>query len=256
MERSDVKAALAVIATSDPEDADAARQTYRKGLAGHYVMAYGDRVVGVTGTEPIPDTEAAFWLSWCYLDGAAAPAELKGDDLLRWTVEHAREQGARKLFAEASQVDAPIGQSRRLGGARRMYEMFGFVVEAEHHDYYLPGEDLTVLSYRIAKRDGSPLIEEEERFILLIDADEIAETDDAYYIDWQYDESGTGSTVQEIRQWVDRIAGWEGRCAFVGIPSHASVAQGQLIEAGFEEDGRLTDLICDGIDEIRYRVNL
>ena len=48
-----------------------------------------------------------------------------------------------------------------------------------------------------------------------------------------------GASSDEIAQWIDKIVKWEGRCAFVGVPSNAVAAQGQFIEAGFTEDGRL-----------------
>jgi hypothetical protein len=153
--------------------------------------------------------------------------------------------------------DSPIGMARRYGGAEQMFENFGFTVECRHADYYAPGEDMAVMGLRLmAPPPGVEPPTEDERFVEVTDADEIDDTDEAYLIDWDYVEDGPGSDAEEIGRWVKKIAGWDGRLVLVGLPGHAGVAQGQFFEAGFREEGRLNDLIEDGVDEMRLRIDL
>jgi len=212
--------------------------------------------VGVTGFRAIEHTDRAYWLSWSYIDLDHSRSRLTGQHVLECAVDRLRAENGRKLFVEVSASDAPIDSARQYGAAKGMYERFGFKGESHHADYYQHGEDMSVLSYRIEDPKPAADIEPETRPLVVTDADEIFETDDAYFVEWAYADDGSESSVRDITKWVDKIGKWDGRCAFIGVPSHATTAQQQVQEAGFAEDGRLKDLICDGIDEVRYRVDL
>ena len=89
-----------------------------------------------------------------------------------------------------------------------------------------------------------------------MDSDEIPETDDAYYIDWEFADDGREDSPKAIAKWLRKIEKWKGRVVFIGIPVYAPGVVEQFREAGFKEDGRLRDLIADGIDEIFMRKDI
>ncbi len=257
MSPSDLDDVLKLVRAHDKEDAAAAAESYAdRGLDGQFVLVRNEAVIGVTGARPIPETDQSYWLSWTYMDRMAmTDARLTGQLLLYQLTAWLKGEGARKVFVEISSVDAPIGGGSARGGADWSYLRSGFARELTQRDYYDVAESLTVMGLRLglgqAERAG-----EETAPAVITDADEIEETDDAYYIDWAYAEDGPGDDTERIMEWVDKIRRWEGRMALVGVPGNASAVLQQFRQAGFTEEGRLADLIQDGVDEVRLRLDI
>ena len=259
MTPADLEPVLATIVSLDEEVAQDAAESYdTQGLNGQYVLTFRDKVVGVTGVRPIPDTDGAYWLSWTYMDYAGAPPgeRLDGPDLLNLVAEALEGLGARKLFVQLSSYDGPIGRGRTHGGGEESYLAAGFERELTQRRYYARSEDLIVLARRLRPPQPAEDIEPDPARATIVDSDEIPETDDAYYIDWEFADDGREDSPKAIAKWLRKIEKWKGRVVFIGIPVYAPGVVEQFREAGFKEDGRLRDLIADGIDEIFMRKDI
>ncbi len=249
---ADLDAVAAILRHVESEEADEALAAMREDPSDRFVLVHGDRVDGVTGYRAIPDTDRSCWLSYTGLE----PGEATGDDLILPLLDHLRGTGARKLFIMLGDADAAPGSIRRSGGAREFYEKLGFSVEARHADYYDRSEGAIVMGIRLAgKAHPAGKLPDPGR-IRITDSDELDETDDAYYVEWEFAGEDPESSPREFDDWIGSLREWEARVAFLGLPSDAKAAAAQVLEAGFNEDGRLTDLIEDGIHEIRFRYDL
>lgn len=247
MRRGDVRHVLALI---DRESVRDARKSYsRRGLDGQFVLESQGRIIGCTGARPYEDTDRAFRLSWTYLNAPAGSA-IPADYLLECLATELAGRNGRKLFAEVGSIDAPLAGGMS-GGAQRSLTDAGFQRELTMRDYYDRGENLVVLSRRL--REPQIIAQPDNPAgINIIDADEIEETDDAYYLDWKYADA-SGDQPERIEKWIDKIRRWRGRVVFVGVPSNAPGVLSALKDVGFYEEGRLRDLIADGLDEVRLR---
>ena len=253
----DVPDVLHLIKTHNHDDYECAVESYSKSLNDQFILTRNNEVAGVTGFRRIPNTQKAAWLSWSYLEPYAS-IELKNRGILFDLICEKLREGdqARKVFAMISPtVDSGLGGGHSYGGALASYEDYGFQTELTHRDYYDKGESMTVLSHRISAthRSRQPLVEPRE--VGIFDSDEIAETDDAYYLEWDFVE-GAPLPVNGVEHWIETVRGWEGRVVFIGVPSNAEHAIRELIKQGFTRDGVLTDFYEDGLDEVRLRFDL
>jgi len=252
MGEADLDAVAAVLRHVESEEAEEALEAMRESLEHRFVLVHGERVDGVTGFREVPDTDRSYWLSYTGLE----PGEATGDDLILPLLDRLRTLGARKLFVMLGDADSAPGSIRRSGGAREFYEELGFSIEARHADYYDRSEGAIVMGHRLAGKPRPAGKIPDPGRIRIVDSDEIEETDDAYYLDWEFAGEDPESSPREFEDWIGTLREWEARVAFLGLPSDAKAAAAQVLEAGFVEDGRLTDFIEDGIHEVRYRMDL
>jgi len=252
MTQADLPRVIEIIEAAEPDDAKEAYSDIKRDLTDRFVMTLGGEVFGLTGYREVPDTDRSFWLSWTGVDPEAVSGEV-GEALITWVVGTLRDHGGRKLFTMIADGDIAPGAGTQRGRARIFYEGLGFGVEARHREYYDRGDDATVLGYRLVPAGAPPSGIVDPGPVSVLDSDEIPETDDAYYLDWDFAGKSPPATPADLEAWIARIEKWGGRVAFIGLPSHANAGIGQLTAAGFREDGRLKDLIEDGIDEVRLR---
>ncbi len=252
---------IQIIRRHNPEDAEVAGESFQRSMEGLFVLKERNTIMGVTGAKIIPGTDRSYWLSWTYLSPFISVRIDGGRILFELICGELTKLNARKLFAAISpNVDSPLGKAHSNGGAEAEYLDFGFEREASHEDYYLPGESMTVLSYRL-QPSQSPASEAEDGGLQITDAVEIEETDDAYFLDWRFIETTAPELAMremsgQFEPWLAKIRDWEGRMSFIGIPSNAGLAIQQMTSIGFYEDGRLKDFHGDGVDEVRLRFDL
>jgi len=253
MVEADIKPALRIITAHDRDDGEAAAESYLRSLAHQYALLTDEEVVGVTGGLPIEGTVDAWWLSWTYLDRAARGRGL-GREMLGRMLDVLRRRRARKVFLTTSDLRGRDGEPK-YGAALRAYAAAGFEHEARHADFYTPGEAMLVMGKRLrAKIERA--IPHEPRGIRVVGADEIAETDDTYALDWRFTDDGPGDDAAALRSEVERLREDEARVVYLGLPTDARAANALAEAAGFTDDGRLLDFYDDGVDEVRWRVDV
>ena len=254
MEPEDVKPALRIIRQHNVDDFNVARQSYKKDIHGQYVLTKGAKVIGMTGWRLIGTADRGYWLSWTYLDEAERGQGL-GTGVLEGLLNVFAGMKARKVFLTVSDQDAGPGEQGLYAKAIGVYKKVGFTEEVRHADYYDRGEAAIIMGLRIDDSYDPDPTDPEIRCALLTDVDEIVETDDAYFIDWRFDE-GAGSSPEDLEAMVNRVRKWRGRVVFAGVASDATSAQDLFGAVGFNEEGRLSDFYEDGVDEIHYRLDI
>ncbi len=254
MVAADIRPALRIIAAHDRDDGVAAADTFRAqgGTEHHYVLCLEERLVGVTGGHPVEDTDHTWWLSWTYLHAAHRGRGL-GRELLTRMLDALRERGARKVFLTTSDLLDQDGNPK-YGKALRAYAAAGFEPEAHHGAFYTPTEAMLVLGLRLVPPVASP-VEPDTRAVRLGEAHEMAETDDAYALDWRFVDAAAGDGPTEVRAVLDDLDP-DARLAVIGVPSNAPHAIALAERSGFLEDGVLRDFHADGVHEVRYRLDL
>ncbi len=256
MTAADASAALEIIRACDEDDYETARISYEEGgPKDQYVLTQQGRVIGVTGYRPIEFTDRSYWLSWPYLDDKLRGLGL-GEAMIERVLAVLGEMDARKVFVNTSDLSDSRG-GQLYADAIQWYEAAGFRLELRYEDYYEPGESRLTYGRRVGPLYGSrPAFEPNPRGIVLLEVDEIAETDNAYFIDWDYSEDRTMFHPQELIDMIRQVRDWEGRCIFVGFPSPLKMVEEEFKTAGFFNCGRLIDFYEDGIDETHYRLGL
>lgn len=249
---ADLPAALRIISAHDRDDGVAAEDAYAHSLTHQFALCIEDRLVGVTGGSEIADTVGAWWLSWTYLDAAWRGRGL-GKLMLGRMLDVMVEHGARKVFLTTSDLPGRDGKPK-YGAAIRAYTAAGFEREARHADFYTPGEAMFVMGLRLRPPDDRER-SLDPRGIEVLDAEEIAETDDTYALDWRYVD-GPGDSVEVLRDAVDDLRSLEARVVFLGLPSDTPLAHALAEAAGFHVDGTLRDFHDDGVHEVRWRLDL
>ncbi|QQE11337.1 hypothetical protein JD969_17845 [Planctomycetota bacterium] len=265
MTKKDVKAVGKILAAQNKEEAEEAVAYYKKNLIGQYVMTKGRKIAGVAGFEAIRDTDRSFWLTWSGIDGQYGGNGINSGILLELVKRELQQEGARKVFVNLSTQDPVLGGSgRRFGGAEQPYLDFGFKIEIRQKGYYTANEDVMVLGMQMTEEhhevnkafiDAEVHVNNDEKGLRILDYDEIEETDDAYFVDWEY-VGGIGDNESKVREVLSEISGFGGRVAFVGVPSDAAGVIEIFKAAGFVEEGRVSDLIANGLDEVRLRYNI
>ncbi len=251
---ADVPDALRIIRAHDSDDGAAAAKSYRATLDGHYALCVDDALVGVTGGYPVEGTDATWFLSWTYLDAAFRGRGL-GRELLRRGLDALRRRGARKVFVTTSDLRDRSGELR-YGAALRAYAAAGFEPEAEHADFYAPGETMLVMGMRLKARVDREQFPD-PRALRFDSAEEIVETDDAWVLDWRFVEDGPGDGPDALAGEVARLRDEEeARVVFVSVPSDAPAAAALFEASGWRRDGALRDFYEDGVDEVRWRLDL
>jgi GNAT superfamily N-acetyltransferase len=253
--RADVPVVLEIIRQHDEDDYEFAKASYQQDIDGHYVLVIRGIVFGVTGGRYIEDTDETFALSWTYLHPDHQGQGL-GKCMVQQIVEILREQGARKIFVNTSDYvsDRRVDIYRT---AREVYASVGFQEELRHPHYFDRNETLIALGCRMRPPTipGQSAVEFDERAAILTDVDEIPETDDAYYIAWEFTDE-PGATEAEVAEMVRQVSKWKGRAIFIGIPSNAPKVASLFINSRFRAEGQLSDFYADGIHERHFRLDL
>ncbi len=252
MVSADVRPALRIISAHDSDDAEVAEASYEKSLAWQYAFCVDGELAGVTGGTPIEETDDSWWLSWTYLDAVHRGKGL-GREMLGRMLEVMRRERARKVFLTTSSLSGRDGKPK-YGAAIRAYEAAGFEHEARHAGFYTPGEAMLVMGLRIRATVKRAIVPD-AREIRLGVAHEIDETDDTYALDWRFVD-GPGDGVEAFETAIEALHELEARIAFVGLPSDAPAAIALTESAGFHVDGTVRDFYADGVDEIRWRLDL
>lgn len=256
MQQADVADALEIIRGWDEEDYQEAKKSYKsRGLAGQYVLTQAGRIVGVTGARPIDGTDRAYRLSWSYLSPRSQDPDMDGVAMIQSMTDFLQQTEARIVFAELSDQEHGPDKSRGYGRGVHLYQDAGFVEEVRHRDYYAPREDLIVLGMRLEEPSHAEPPPPDTSPPRLTDVDEIPDTDDAYFIDWEFVDHG-GAQPADLADMVQQVRDWWGRIVFVGVASDATTVLQFFQQGGFREEGRLRDFYEDGVDEIRLRLDL
>ncbi len=248
MTETDLPEILRIIRDHDEDDFEAARESYDQyGIEEQYVLTARDKVIGMTGAGYMDRTDRSYQLSWTYIDRRHAGRGL-GSAMLRELIEILTARGVRKLFVTTSDLaDRKRGEVYRA--AIRCYEEVGFRLESKHEDYYAPGESRLTYGRRIGPLYATrPVFEPDSAGVALVDVGEIPETDDAYYVEWDYTDEGAMFHPEDLRRMIDQVAEWNGRCIFVGFPSDLPHFEEALKRQGFSQCGRLMDFYQDGLD--------
>lgn len=256
MSPGDVQTALQIIRQHDEDDYEVATESYEKyGLEDQYVLADQGSVVGVTGVRYIPDTDRSYFLSWTYLETESRGRGL-GSAMLEELLEILKQRGVRKLFVNTSDLTDPKrGQVYR--DAIKTYEALGFRLELNYRDYYEPGESRLTYGRRIGPLYAArPVFEPDPIGVRLLGIEEIEETEDAYFVEWEFHEDGSIFTSEDLGQLARQAKEWEARCVFIGFPSNLPQMEQAVEAAGFLNCGRLVDFYEDGLDEVHYRLDL
>ena len=255
IESVDVDTVLEIIRQHDEDDFEAAQSTYERGLDDQFVLTRNELVIGVTGGRAIEDTDRSYWLSWTYLDSQYQRHGL-GRIMIEQMIDTFRTWNARKVFATTSDYVDPAGGAI-YHSALELYKNLGFREEVRHPHYYDQGETMIALGLRLEpETTDSPLPTLDERPAMITDLDEIDETDDAYYIDWEFTEDEDGSSPTDLEAAIQRIRKRRGRVIFASAPSRTPRVASFFLGGGFYEEGRLKDFYQDGVDEIHYRLDL
>jgi len=253
MTPDDVQPVLEIIRQHDDDDFEFARETYRRDISGHFVLDVRGVVFGVTGGKPIDGTDSSYSLSWTYLHTAQRGMGL-GKLMIQQMVDILRDQGARKLFVNTSDyVDADRGEIYRA--AHDVYRAVGFQDELRHPHYYDRNEALIALGLRIKDPAAPGELEMFESGLEIVEVDEIPETDDAYFVQWDATD-GPGATGEDVAAIIRQVEKWKGRVIFVGLPSDATKIARLFSTSRFRQEGMLSDLYADGIHELHYRYDL
>ena len=256
MSPEDVQTALRIIRGYDEDDYETAIHAYEKyGVEDQYVLAAEGTVVGVTGVRYIPDTDRSYFLSWTYLDPEFRGRGL-GTSMLEELLSVLEERGVRKLFVNTSDLTDPK-RGQVYKDAIATYEALGFRLELNYRDYYEPGESRLTYGRRIGPLYAlRPTFEPDPAGVRLLGIEEIGETDDAYFVEWEFCEDGSMFTAEDLAQLARQAKEWEARCVFVGFPSKLPQMEQAVEAAGFSNCGRLVDFYEDGLDEVHYRLDL
>jgi len=254
MTSADVPMVLEIIKAHDEDDYNTAKASFARGIADHYILTYEEEIVGTTGASYADGTDSAWWLSWTYLNENYRGGGL-GSLMLKTLISKLEEVDARKVFVNVSDY-VDINRGAIYSAALKAYKRVGFEEELRHKDYYDRNESLIVLGLRLKQQHGNgPVAESDQRACVIVDCDEISDTDDAYLIDWEFTQRA-GATNDDIRKLLGRIARWEGRVAFVGVAADATRVIELFTNNGFIEDGRLSDFYEDGLDDVHLRYDL
>jgi len=257
MQPEDLNTALQIIYETDEDDYETAAEEFQdEGVDGHYVLTKDGAVIGLTGCECMDEddiTDGSFFLSWTYLSQKHRGEGL-GTMLLEQMLEVIRQNNGRKVFVSTSDyVDPEKGDVYRA--ARQLYSQAGFTEELRHPNYYNPTEAMITFGLRLEQLQPRQSFRPEGRKISLKDIDEIAETEDAYAISWEYTD-GEGSTSVDFQRVIQEVEKWEGRVIFVAIPSDAEQLIQLMVNCRFRQEGQLADYFEDGIHEVHFRYDL
>ncbi len=256
MKARDLEAVLNIIREHDEDDSEEAEESYEEfGVEGQYVLTEGGKVVGVTGYRPVDVSDNSYWLSWTYLAPQSRGRGL-GRAMLDQLMGILTELGARKLFVNTSDYAEP-DEDPLYEDAHKLYEALGFRLELSYKDYYVAGESRLTYARRLGALYGlRPKIEPDEGGVELLDLFEIAETDGAFAIDWDYAEDESMFSPQDLEKLSREARDAGARCVFVGFPSSLVRVPEVMGQARFVECGRLVDFFEDGLDEVHYRLDL
>ena len=259
MTTDDVTAAVAIIEAVDEDDAQSAEHSYQElGLDYQFVLA-SDEVIGVTGFRLSAGSDHTCWVSWTYVH-PDHQGQGYGGEMLQLLLEHLRKIETRKVYVSVSdyvdEEDGPI-----YAAALQLYKNAGFVEELVHPDYYAVGESEIVCGLRLNDASFEPQVSPDTSNVFFNGLLGIEETDGAYVINWEVKKRGLfgGSkqfTKEDLEIGINQAREWQARSIFISFPSNLPSVIPPLSEAGFIEEGRLTDYYEDGIDEVHFRYNL
>ncbi|MEZ6087852.1 MAG: hypothetical protein R3C05_07485 [Pirellulaceae bacterium] len=115
---------------------------------------------------------------------------------------------------------------------RRCLQEIGFAEELRHRDFYDVNESQIIYGLRLRgaqHRDTGS----DHRQIRFTDIDEIGETNDAYWLSWELDESASRLQKQDFQPIIDQVRQWGGRCLFVAFPGGIPAVDDLVRSLGF-----------------------
>lgn len=252
MSQRDVSDVLAIIEDHDEDDFEFAQATYKKSLAGQYVLENNSKVIGVTGANLIDGTDRSYVISWTYLQRNFI-GRGQGRLMMENLMEQIEYQGGRKLFVSTSDyIDPELGDIYR--DAREAYRAIGFAEELRHLNYYDEGEAQLCYGLRLQSEYDLPPTETNNKKIRLTDIDEIDECDGAYWLAWELDAEGTDP--KDFQMICEQVREWQGRVIFMAFPSDVVEVEEFMTRCRFKHDGVLNDYYQDGVHENHYRFDL
>jgi GNAT superfamily N-acetyltransferase len=158
MEEQDIAEVVQIISAHHPFDGESAaryfhayfrdsRRTATCDEENYVLVERGSgTVLGVSGH--VPDqykTPGVYWLSWTYVHEKHRRRGY-GSALLQYTIEQVKAMGARKLYIDTS-------SDIKYNPAIRLYQRFGFQIEASLADYYGHSEDYVILGITVSEPD-------------------------------------------------------------------------------------------------------
>ena len=254
MQQQDVNDVLRIIYETDEDDYQSAAEEFQnEGTEDYFVLTMDGTVIGMSGLAPADQTNGSFFISWSFIDGDHT-SDGSGSYLMEQMLGVIQQRQGRKVFANVSDyVDPEDGDVYRH--IKQMYVQAGFVEELRHPNYYNPNEALIAYGMRVDQLQPRQAYQPDPRQIRLTDVDEIPDTNDAYFIAWEYTD-GEGSTQADFQRVIQEVESWEARCVFISIPSDAEQLIQMLINCRFRQEGQLSDYFEDGIHEIHFRYDL
>jgi N-acetylglutamate synthase-like GNAT family acetyltransferase len=239
MQPGDLDTVLGIIAHYDEDDAEEAREDFRDGLDGMFVLTDKVTVVGVTGATADPQADAIAWLSWTYI-AADKQGQGLGRHLIGGLVAGLQDDGVRKLFISASDETY---QGRDLyADTRAFYEAIGARLEVILPNYHAPG--ITRFIYGL---DLIPPFERTQRpggALRFVDIEPAPESDGGYSLVWEADTSTTPPPRVDpcLDAMIARARTTRARLLVAAVPSDLCVNIGPPLQAaGFHHLGRLLD---------------
>ena len=261
----DLAKVIKIIEAHDEDDGEAAEAEYSdSGFDNHFVLEIDEKLVGVTGFQPVPATEGTYWLSWTYLDEQFRGQGL-GKKMVLELLDKLRDKGARKLFVKVSDYEDPSGV-KIYEQAFKMYESLGFKEEVVSLDFYDEGENQHILSLGFNENVDSQFAEssgvaDEKPIIRFEGLHEIAETEGAYTFQWDVKNSKSlfgkrNFSVQDLEIGLDSVKNSGGRKVFLTFPSNLPLIHTPLQTAGFKYVGCLSDYYEQGVHEFHFTHDL
>lgn len=250
MTAKDIEDVVAVIESTDEDDAECAYQCYKnKGIGDQFVLKHNSKIIGIIGYDYADDTNGTFWLSWTYLLEEYQGNGL-GKQMLIDIIAKLKQVEARKLFVSISDYK-DIDDGKIYENARRLYHAIGFSEEVRHQDYYAFNESETILGLRINETMQTEVVDIDNECIKLTGCFLIEETESTYGIDWKY--SGNKMFSQkDMLKFVKKCEKKNAKKIYISFPSNSVLVFDALYDCGFTEIGKLKDYYTDGVDEVHF----
>ncbi|WP_208353764.1 GNAT family N-acetyltransferase [Pseudaestuariivita rosea] len=241
MEFKHLSKVIEIINETDEDDAaEAEEHLLETQFQGMAVLIDGGKVIGVTGSSPVEDSDEAVWLSWTYLS-----EDHRGQGLGKFMVgallDDLRAVGVRKMFISTS--DYVEDGEDIYADARRFYQALGAREELRVPAYHSHDEAKIVyglnLTQSVVSSDAPPLA----TGVTFTGAPKAPESDGGAALTWQ--EGGVG--VSGLAEAVRKADMGKARIVFTALPHDISaLAASELQDYGFEKVGSLKDYYAAG----------
>ncbi len=247
MTKADIPAVLAIIEAHDEDDAEEARDTFKRSLTDMFVAYDGEQVVGVTGSFPDPEADRIAWLSWTYVDERARGEGL-GRYLMQGLIEILRGYGVRRLFISTG--DYREDGEDIYAAAKALYEAMGAKCELVQAKYFGPGEARHIYTLEITDETAGEA--EPAGDLVFEELFEAPETDDGAILTWRefLPDDAEIDAASHLSKLIEEARDKGARFVSAAIPSDlASGAEDGLREFGFEYSGSLQNYYKPGVHQ-------